>query len=75
MTSFHRRLRALFSFIHPCSQGHPFNTYHEAMHEQTTKRPQICYLKKKIKIIEFHDHIWNHRVKYIQLSTNMSSIG
>ena len=23
----------------------------------------------------FHDHIWNHQVKYIQISTNMPGIG
>ena len=27
------------------------------------------------KIVEFHDHIWNHREKYIQKSTNMPGIG
>ena len=31
--------------------------------------------KKKIKIVEFHDHIWNHGEKYIQISTNMPGIG
>ena len=30
---------------------------------------------KKVKILEFHDRIWNHNEKCIQLSTNMPSIG
>ena len=30
---------------------------------------------KNVKIVEFHCHIWNHREKYIQISTNMLSIG
>ena len=25
--------------------------------------------------MEFHDHIWNHNEKYIQISTNMPGIG
>ena len=25
--------------------------------------------------MEFHDHIWNHHKKYIQISTNMPGIG
>ena len=29
---------------------------------------------KNVKIAEFHDHIWNHREKYIQKGTNMSDI-
>ena len=30
---------------------------------------------KNVKIVEFHDHIWNHREKCIQISTNMPGIG
>ena len=26
-------------------------------------------------MVEFHDHIWNHNVKCIQISTNMPGIG
>ena len=28
-----------------------------------------------VKIVEFHDHIWNHRGKCMQISTNMPGIG
>ena len=28
-----------------------------------------------VKIVEFHDHIWNHYEKCIQISTNMPGIG
>ena len=30
---------------------------------------------KNVKIVEFHDHIWNHHEKCFQISTNMPSIG
>ena len=30
---------------------------------------------KNVKIAEFHDHIWNHNEKCIQISTNMPGIG
>ena len=30
---------------------------------------------KNCNILEFHDHIWNHHVKCIQISTNMPGIG
>ena len=30
---------------------------------------------KNVEIVEFHDHIWNHHEKYIQISTNMPGIG
>ena len=28
-----------------------------------------------IQLPKFHDHIWNHREKWIQISTNMPGIG
>ena len=30
---------------------------------------------KNVEIVEFRDRIWNHNEKYIQISTNMPSIG
>ena len=30
---------------------------------------------KNVEIVEFHDHIWNHNEKCIQMSTNMPGIG
>ena len=30
---------------------------------------------KNVNILEFHDHIWNHHEKFIQISTNMPGIG
>ena len=32
-------------------------------------------LVKNVKILEFHDLIWNHHEKCIQISTNMPGIG
>ena len=29
------------------------------------------FCEKEVKIVEFHDHIWNHHEKYIQMRTNM----
>ena len=41
---------------------------------QTTgqKCNKLC---KNVRIVEFHDHIWNHCEKYIETSTNMLGIG
>ena len=36
---------------------------------------QITHFVKNVKIVEFHDNIWNHREKYIKISTNIPSIG
>ena len=33
------------------------------------------HLSILVKIFEFHDHIWNHHYKCIQMSTNMPTIG
>ena len=30
---------------------------------------------KNNKMLEFHDHIWNHHKKCIPISTNMTGIG
>ena len=30
---------------------------------------------KNVEIVKFHDHIWNHSEKYIQISTKMPGIG
>ena len=30
---------------------------------------------KNVEIVEFHDHIWNHNEKCIQISTNMPGFG
>ena len=32
-------------------------------------------LVKNVEIVKFHDHIWNHNEKCIQISTNMPGIG
>ena len=41
---------------------------------QTTGQ-QINKFVKNVKIVEFHDHIWNKHKKCIQISTNMPGIG
>ena len=41
---------------------------------QTTGQ-KITNFVKNVKIVEFHDHIWNQYEKCIQISTNMPSIG
>ena len=30
---------------------------------------------KNVEIVEFHDHMWHHNEKCIQISTNMPGIG
>ena len=49
-----------------------------AFHAAGECRRQVKNLTKFVKnveIFEFHDHIWNHNEKCIQLCTNMPSIG
>ena len=36
---------------------------------------KITHFVKNVKIVEFHDHIWNPHEKCIQISTNMPGIG
>ena len=50
------------------------NTYHAA---DESRRQVKCFINlvKNVNILEFHDHIWNHHEKYIEISTNMPSIG
>ena len=42
---------------------------------QTTGQKCNKFCKKIVKIVEFHDHIWNRHEKYIKISTNMPGIG
>ena len=35
----------------------------------------VANLVTNVKLVEFHDHIWNNYGKYIQISTNMPGIG
>ena len=49
-----------------------------AIHAAGKCRRQVKNLTnfvKNDKIVEFHDHIWNHHEKCIQRSTNMPGIG
>ena len=51
-----------------------FNTFHAA----GKCRRQVKHLTNYVnffKIVEFHEHIWNHYEKYIEISTNMPAIG
>ena len=58
-------------------------TNHHFTIEEASTRPGECRRQvknvinvvKNVKIVEFHDHIWNHREKYIKKSTNMPGIG
>ena len=45
-----------------------------AFHAAGECRRQIKKLTKCVKCVEFHDHIWNHNEKCIQISTNMPGI-
>ena len=38
-------------------------------------RRHIKNVVKNVNILEFHDHIWNHHEKYIEISTNIPGIG
>ena len=53
------------------------------MHLNTSKAAGECrrqvnkltHFVNKFTILEFHDHIWSHHVKYIERSTNIPVIG
>ena len=44
----------------------------QALADDSHKMSQNC---QKLPLLEFHDHIWNHHEKFIQISTNMPGIG
>ena len=49
-----------------------------AFHAAGESRRQVKKLTnciQNVKIVEFHDHIWNHHEKCNQKSTNMPGIG
>ena len=50
------------------------NTLHAAG-ECRRQAKNITNLVNYFEIMEFHDHIWNHHDKSIQISTNMPVIG
>ena len=35
----------------------------------------VIKMIKNVKIVKFHDHIWNHHENCIRISTNMPGIG
>ena len=41
---------------------------------QTTGQ-HLTEFVKNVRIVEFHNHIWNHNEKSNQISTNMPGIG
>ena len=50
------------------------NAFHAAAGGRRQVKIVINFVKN-VSIVEFHYHIWNHREKYIQKSTNMPGIG
>ena len=61
-----KRTTAIYVFVSDTD----LNTFHEA-----GVLANFTKLSKNINIMEFHDHIWNHRAERIQISTNMPGIG
>ena len=52
--------------------------YHNSLHAAGMGRRQFKNVTKvstKVKIVEYHDKIWNYHEKCIQISTNMPGIG
>ena len=52
----------------------PLSAFHAAG-ECRRQVKNLIHFVKNVKIVEFHNHIWNHHGKSIQKSTNMPSIG
>ena len=51
-----------------------FNAFHVAG-ECRRQVKNVTKFVKNVNIVEFHDQIWNHNEKCIQISTNMPGIG
>ena len=51
-----------------------FNAFHAAGECRRLVK-NVTNFVKNVNIVEFHDHIWNHHKKCIQISTNIPSIG
>ena len=50
------------------------NAFHAAGECRRQVKNVTNYVKN-VNIVEFHDHIWNHYEKYIEIGTNMPGIG
>ena len=50
------------------------NAFHAAGECRRQVKNVIKFVKN-VEIVEFHDHIWNHNEKCIEISTNMPGIG
>ena len=50
------------------------NTYH-AVGVSRRHIENVAKCLKNVIMLEFHDYIWNHHMKCIQISTNMPGIG
>ena len=50
------------------------NAFHAAG-ECRRQVKNVTKFVKNVKIVKFHDHIWNHNEKCMQISINMASIG
>ena len=48
--------------------------FHVTFGGLTTGADDKSNFVKNVKILEFHDHIWNHHAKYIEISTNIPAI-
>ena len=67
----------MVQLVFPSSHAHK-TTHLNAFHAAGECRRQVqnfTKLSKNVKTLEFHDHIWIHHEKCIQISTNMPSIG
>ena len=53
------------------------NAFHAAGECRQCRRhvKRLTTFVKYVEIVEFHDHIWNHHEKCIQISINMPGIG
>ena len=52
-----------------------FDIYHTAGMMNRRHVQNVPTFLKNTNSFEFHDHIWNHQEKCIQMSTNMTGIG
>ena len=73
-TSFYQITKSRSSHRTSRKAQRSFNAFHAAG-ECRRQVKDLTNVVNFFKIVEFHDHVWNHHEKYIEISTNMPVIG
>ena len=73
---FHMETHIVYGCAEAAALLASITVYHGSSRSSADNISKNCTkMVKKVKIVEFHDHIWNHHEKCIQISTNMPGSG